>query len=379
MREQRHIIWYANRWTNLSKTEFDLNPLNATQSDALVGEILQKVQNLPDELRELVARNAEGNPFYVEELIKVLLDDGVILRGADRWQVDASRLGGLRIPPTLTAVLQSRLDSLHPAERVILQRASVVGRMFWDEPLAVMSDDLAPVMVADRLTSLSQRELIYRHHQSAFTGVHEFAFKHAILRDITYESVLKKERRAYHLRVARWIESATNKSGRTAEYYSVIASHYEQAGEAAKAVEYLGHSAERFFQLAEFSDEIEIVDHALALIADNAALDGLRARLLAQKGNIYSEKVTTPKPAATSNRDSTWPIAPLTIALLPKPWVIWGAFSTGWESTTRPAPICAKPIKSSSHVMTYPARFSSRASWAMWPSSPASTPRPCAT
>lgn len=290
MREQRHIIWYANRWTNLSKTEFDLNPLNATQSDALVGEILQKVQNLPDELRELVARNAEGNPFYVEELIKVLLDDGVILRGADRWQVDASRLGGLRIPPTLTAVLQSRLDSLQPAERVILQRASVVGRMFWDEPLAVMFDDLAPVMVADRLTALSQRELIYRHHQSAFTGVHEFAFKHAILRDVTYESVLKKERRAYHLRVARWIESATNKSGRTAEYYSVIASHYEQAGEAAKAVEYLGHAAERFFQLAEFSDEIEIVDHALALIADNAALDGLRARLLAQKDNIYSEK-----------------------------------------------------------------------------------------
>ncbi len=279
-------------WDSVStlSLRIDLNPLNATQSDALVGEILQKVENLPDELRELVARNAEGNPFYVEELIKVLLDDGVILRGADRWQVDASRLGGLRIPPTLTAVLQSRLDSLQPAERVILQRASVVGRMFWDEPLTVMSDDLAPVMVADRLTALSQRELIYRHHRSAFTGVHEFAFKHAILRDVTYESVLKKERRAYHLRVARWLESATNKSGRTAEYYSVIASHYEQAGEAAKAVEYLGHSAERSFQLAEFSDAIEIVDHALALIADNAALDGLRARLLVQKGNIYSEK-----------------------------------------------------------------------------------------
>jgi len=268
----------------------DLKPLNPQQSDALVGEILQKVESLPEALRDLIARNAEGNPFYVEELIKVLLDDGVILRGAESWLVDLSRLGGLRIPPTLTAVLQARLDSLQPAERVILQRASVVGRMFWDEPVTVMSDDLAPIMVADRLGALSQRELIYQHHQSAFDGAHEFAFKHAILRDVTYESVLKKDRRAYHLRVARWLESATHASGRTAEYYSVIASHYEQAGDKEKAVEYLGHSAERSFQLAEFFDAIEIVDHALSVIDGDASLDGLRARLLVQKGNIHSEK-----------------------------------------------------------------------------------------
>jgi class 3 adenylate cyclase/tetratricopeptide (TPR) repeat protein len=279
-------------WDSVSERSLrlDLKPLDPQQSDALVGEILQKVENLPEELRALVARNAEGNPFYVEELIKVLLDDGVILRGAECWQVDLSRLSGLRIPPTLTAVLQARLDSLQPAERLILQRASVVGRMFWDAPVAVMSDDLAPVMVADRLGTLSQRELIYQHHKSAFDGAHEFAFKHAILRDVTYESVLKKDRRAYHLRVARWLENATRASGRTAEYYSVIASHYEQAGESEKAVEYLSHSAERSFQLAEFSDAVEIVDHALALIADDPNLGGLRARLLVQKGNIFSEK-----------------------------------------------------------------------------------------
>lgn len=268
----------------------DLKPLNPAQSDALVAEILQRVENLPEALRELIARNAEGNPFYVEELIKVLLDDGIILRGSERWQVDLSRLGSLRIPPTLTAVLQARLDSLQPAERVILQRASVVGRMFWDEPVVAMSDDLAPVMVADRLGALSQRELIYQHHKSAFDGADEFAFKHAILRDVTYESMLKKDRRAYHLRVARWLEAATGRSGRTAEYYSVIAAHYEQAGEVVKAVEYLAYSAERSFQLAEFGDAIEIVDHALALVADDASLDGLRARLLVQKGNIHSEK-----------------------------------------------------------------------------------------
>ena len=284
---EQEPAWDSDFWHHL---RIDLNPLSPTESDALVREILQKVENLPDSLRDLIAKNAEGNPFYVEELIKVLLDDGVILRGSERWQVDTSRLSSLRIPSTLTAVLQARLDSLQPAERMILQRASVVGRMFWDQPVAIMSDDLASVMVSDRLGTLSQRELIHQHHKSAFDGAYQFAFKHAILRDVTYESVLKKDRRLYHLRVARWLEGATGRSGRTAEYYSVIATHYEQAGENEKAVEYLSHSAERSFQLAEFADAIEIVDHALGLIEGDSQLDGLRARLLVQKGNIYSEK-----------------------------------------------------------------------------------------
>lgn len=279
-------------WDSASPHSLRINllPLDPQQSEVLVGEILQKVENLPESLRQMVVRNAEGNPFYVEELIKVLLDDGVILRGVEKWRVDLSRMGNLRIPPTLTAVLQARLDSLQPAERTILQRASVIGRMFWDQPVAVMSDELAPVMVSDWLKALSQRELIYQHHKSAFDGSHEFAFKHAILRDVTYESVLKKDRRAYHLQVARWLENATRASGRIAEYYSVIAAHYEQAGMSEKAVEYHSHSAERSFQLAEFGDAIEIVDHALSLISEQTDFNGLRARLLVQKGNIYSEK-----------------------------------------------------------------------------------------
>src|SRR6185503_13296848 len=86
----------------------DLRPLSKRQSRQLVEEILQKVDEVPAELRDLVVNGAEGNPFYVEELIKMLIDDGVIVAAAERWQVATARLAGVRVPPTLTGVLQTR-------------------------------------------------------------------------------------------------------------------------------------------------------------------------------------------------------------------------------------------------------------------------------
>ncbi len=268
----------------------DLRPLDAQQSHVLVREILQRIENLPADLSDLIVRNADGNPFYVEELIKVLLEDDIIQRGEEHWQVDATRLTRLRIPSTLTAVLQARLDNLPPVEKVLLQRASVVGRMFWDDTVELLSNDMASPAVKGHLSALSQRELIHQRHLSAFEGAHEYAFKHAILRDVTYESVLRRERREYHLRVAEWLEQATLRSGRTSEYLDLIATHFEQANEFGKAAEYLSRAAEHAFRLAEFTSAMETVDHAISLVDSSAAFKQQLGMLLVQKGNIYSER-----------------------------------------------------------------------------------------
>src|SRR5205814_1490114 len=99
-------------------TRLALEPLSAAESERLVGEILRHIEALPPRLPDLIVRGAAGNPFYVEELIKVLIEDGVIVPGATAWTVREERLAGLRVPVTLTAVLQARLDALPPAENV---------------------------------------------------------------------------------------------------------------------------------------------------------------------------------------------------------------------------------------------------------------------
>ena len=132
--EQRPL-WAEGRENH---TRIVLSPLSRQDSRRLVQEILQLVAEVPAELRELIVRNGEGNPFYVEELIKMLIEEGVIVKGEDAWRVAEGRLAEVRVPATLTGVLQARLDSLPEAERAALQRAAVVGRIFWGDAVAYL-------------------------------------------------------------------------------------------------------------------------------------------------------------------------------------------------------------------------------------------------
>ncbi|MCA1591743.1 MAG: AAA family ATPase [Acidobacteria bacterium] len=242
-----------------SHTRLTLQPLSKRESRQLVEEILRQARSVPQELGELVVGGAEGNPFYVEELIKMLIDQRVIMLGAEEWRVDASRLGEVRVPPTLTGVLQARLDSLSPAEKTALQRASVVGRVFWDSAVERLSVDAGADFAQGRkddsrqprrdagepgvlevLESLRRKELIYRREASSFAGTTEYSFKHALLRDVTYETVLKRERRGLHRLVAEWLMARSGE--RVGEYAAVIAGHYEQAAETARASEWYGRA-----------------------------------------------------------------------------------------------------------------------------------------
>jgi class 3 adenylate cyclase len=175
----------------------NLEPLTRRESRQLVADILKLAEQVPPKLSDMVVEGAEGNPFYLEELVKMLVENGVIIKGGEHWHIEAERLAQLEVPPTLSGVLQARLDSLSPEERAILQQASVVGRHFWDRVVAhiqVAGDEIDEI-VSGTLLSLRQRELIYRREESAFADAHEYIFKHDILREVTYESVLKRLRR----------------------------------------------------------------------------------------------------------------------------------------------------------------------------------------
>lgn len=277
---ERHPAWGEGP----ESLRLDLAPLSDQDTAALVGDILQKVDDLPDDLRQLVVTSAEGNPFYVEELIKMLIDDKVIVCGAVHWHVEMDRLQGVRVPPTLTGVLEARLDSLPPDEREVLQRASVVGRLFWDATVADLCvEDKRPDHVSAALKAVQARELVFRHERSAFAGADEYLFKHALLHDVVYETVLLKLRRVYHRQVAAWLESHSRE--RVGEFAGVIAGHYERAGEANSAAQWWRRSGEAAQRTSAYREAMTAYERALQLLP-SADLAG-RAEVLVKLGNVY--------------------------------------------------------------------------------------------
>lgn len=252
-------------------TTLTLHPLSPSESDKLVDEILQKLNQLPDRLRQLVRDGAEGNPYYVEELIKMLIEDGVILTGDEAWEVVPGRLDTIRVPPTLTGILQARLDSLPPAERETLQQAAVIGRLFWDNAIIHLSQSvgtpLAHHLVPARLDILQNRELIFPRASSAFADTVEYTFKHTILREVTYESVLRRQRRIYHGLVADWLIGQSGK--RASEYIGLIADHLALAGDDGRAITYLQRAGEQAAKRYANDEALNYFARAFLLLAED--------------------------------------------------------------------------------------------------------------
>ncbi|HEX3560788.1 MAG TPA: protein kinase [Pyrinomonadaceae bacterium] len=269
-----------------------LQPLSKKESRQLVEEILRRARDVPAGLRDVVVAGAEGNPFYVEELIKMFIDQKVIVTGAEVWSVDASRLGEVRVPATLTGVLQARLDRLTPDEKSVLQRASIIGRIFWDGAVEHLGARTTGVIrretsaesfisagipagggeaVGTALESHRRKELIYRREASAFAGACEYIFKHALLRDVTYESVLKRERREYHRRAAEWL--AWQSGGRAGECAGLVAEHYERAQEFEPAAEWYGRAGRQARETYAPETAIKYYRKALDFLARAPAAD----------------------------------------------------------------------------------------------------------
>ena len=254
---ERRPLWGSGQ-SNHERIE--LTPLSKRGSRELVDALLSRLEAVPAALRELLTSSAEGNPYFVEELVGMLIDDGVIVAGPEQWQVVGEKLLGVHVPPTLAGVLQARIDGLPAAEKSALQQASVIGHVFWDEALR----RIAPAS-PDALDGLTRRELAYGRETSAFDGTHEFVFKHHVLHQVTYDSVLKRDKREQHRQTADWL--VVRSGDRASEYFGLIADHYERAGDNANAVVYLRKAGEDAASSYASSAALDYLGRALALAA----------------------------------------------------------------------------------------------------------------
>ena len=207
-----------------------LSPLPAAHSDALVHALLQRIDKVPPKLTELIVSQAEGNPYYMEELVRRLIDDAVIKITEPHWTVQAERLDTVRLPGTLIGLLQARLDALPAGERLAARQASVIGHVFWDDALQAV-DAKAP----QALPALQRAAFVKAHDTSDFAGTAERQFDHHLLHQVTYDTLLKAERKLGHGAAARWLQERTQ--GRSAEFLAMTGEHAEKAGETALAID----------------------------------------------------------------------------------------------------------------------------------------------
>jgi len=240
----------------------DIGPLAAEPSRALADALLHDMEVRPDALTNLVVGRAEGNPFYIEEIVRMLIDDQVIVESKGTRRVVPERLVGFRVPPTLAGVLQARVDALSATEKSCLQAASVVGAVFWDEAVAAID-----ATDAEALPRLVDRHLVARHEHTAFQGASELAFHHHLLHRVTYDTVLKRAKRAHHGRIAHWLVART--TDRAGEYAGLIAHHFENAGDAPNAIAYLTKAAEHAEHRFQKNIAVEHLTRALALVAED--------------------------------------------------------------------------------------------------------------
>jgi class 3 adenylate cyclase len=210
--------------TRPNSTLIQLEGLTEVETTRLVQNLVGQAESVSD-ARARLGEMAEGNPLFVEEVLRMLVDDGLLVRREEGWAVEGD-LSAVTIPPTIQALLTARLDRLDDAERVVLERASVIGRVFWWGAVAELCPPAVAPDLMHHLQSLARKELI-RPDYSDTSGDDVFRFAHILIRDVAYQGIPKTDRARLHERFAKWV--AVEAVGRAGEYEEFVAYHLEAA------------------------------------------------------------------------------------------------------------------------------------------------------
>jgi class 3 adenylate cyclase/tetratricopeptide (TPR) repeat protein len=229
-------------------TVITLSSLDPATSEDLIQNLIGSAR-LPAQIRDLIVEAAEGNPLFVEEMLRKLIDDGVLRRDDGAW-VATAVLARLSAPGTIQALITARLDRLQDEERAVIQRAAVVGQVFFWGAVTELSPEDARSAVGKNLQTLQRKELI-RPEASSFTGQDAFRFSHLLVRDAAYESMPKRNRADMHERFASWLERVAG--DRVAEYEEIVGYHLEQAH---RYLIELGSASDRSRTLGEMASSL---------------------------------------------------------------------------------------------------------------------------
>jgi class 3 adenylate cyclase/tetratricopeptide (TPR) repeat protein len=194
----------------IRSTAIELEPLPRPDSERLADALLEDAE-LPVDVRARLLDKTEGNPLFVEETVRMVLESG---DGDGSFE---------RIPDTLQALIAARIDRLPQSEKLLLQRASVIGRIFWAGALVHLSPEFGEEL-EDALDDLLMRDLLTRESRSTITGEEPYRFKHVLIREVAYAALSKSSRADLHMKFAEWLRERADK-----ELLEIRAYHLDQA------------------------------------------------------------------------------------------------------------------------------------------------------
>ena len=217
--------------------EIYLHELDSAETRLLVQGLLAS-KNVPAELVSAIDEQAEGNPFFVEEIVNSFLEDGTLVHQKEGWKL-TSDLAEIQVPDTVQGVLAARIDRLDPDDKQTLQHAAIIGRSFAQQVLAGILER----EIEESLSNLSERDFITKMGRATLTDDWEWLFRHVLVQEVAYESVLVEVRRKLHCRIANYLEAIA--PDRIDELAPTMALHFERGGLWDRAIFYLTRTAER--------------------------------------------------------------------------------------------------------------------------------------
>jgi predicted ATPase len=249
---------YRHEWGNKTYyTQLRLDPLGKESGEEMLTALLGDGAGLGS-LKRLIIEKTEGNPFFMEETVQVLLDEGALVRNGTVKLTKA--LGELKIPPTVQGILAARIDRLPADEKDLLQALAIMGKEF---RLGLVKQVVGkPDAELQRMLSdLQLGEFIYE--QPAFPDV-EYTFKHALTQEVAYNSVLVERRKLLHERAGQALESMF--AEQLEDHLSELAHHYSRSNNVAKAVEYLRLAADQAVERSAYSEAAADLKAAISLV-----------------------------------------------------------------------------------------------------------------
>ena len=250
---------YPHRYTDI-----ELKPLDEEEGDSLVNSLLA-VSDLPESFRKLISQRAEGNPFFVEEIVRTLIEEDIVKRQGDGWQI-VRQVEDPDIPDNVQALLTARIDRLDAQAREVLQLASVIGRKFYYRVLRQVYDGESAL---ERYLTLLQR--VQMILEAARIPELEYVFRHALTQETAYRSILRRQRRKFHREVGQVIEELF--ADHLDEYAPVLAYHFEQAEDDKRALHYYTFAGDTAFDLFAIAESIEHYDRAFEIVQRMAEAD----------------------------------------------------------------------------------------------------------
>jgi class 3 adenylate cyclase/tetratricopeptide (TPR) repeat protein len=265
---------YSHQWNSKTYyTQLRLDPLGKESADEMLAALLGDNSDLAALKRTIIERT-EGNPFFMEETVQVLLDEGALVRNGETHLTKP--IGELKIPPTVQGILAARIDRLPADEKDLLQALAVMGKEFTLGLVRTVRADPDDEL-GRKLNDLQLGEFIY---EQPAVGDVEYAFKHALTQEVAYNSVLQERRRLLHERIGMTIESLY--AGSLDDHLSELAHHYARSANRAKAVEFLYRAGVQAIRRASYQEGESCFAAALevlAVMAESAERDTRELRV----------------------------------------------------------------------------------------------------